>query len=98
MFKNARGRMREKGIIPSKAAPSYYVEGLVYNVPSDEFKGSKLRTRYDSIVAHLEETDISGFDEQCEMFSLFDSSDEDRWTKWKGDRFVAGLRELWEDW
>jgi hypothetical protein len=90
--------MRNDGIISSKAAPSYYIEGLLYNVPNKEFEESDLRTRYDSIVAYLEDTDISEFDEQCEMFPLFDSLDKGRWTKWKGDRFVSGLRELWEDW
>lgn len=97
MFKNARNKMREQSIIPSEAAPSYYVEGLLYNVPNRYFKKSVLRDRYDSTVSYLERTDNSGFEEQCEMFPLFDEH-EDRWTEQRGERFISGLRELWEDW
>jgi hypothetical protein len=98
MFKNARNKMRERFLISSDEAPSYYIECLLFNVPDQEFKYSNLRTRYDSIVTHLEEADLGDFDEQCEMFPLFDSFNQDRWTEWRGDRFVNGLRDLWEDW
>lgn len=98
MFKNARNKMRERFIISSDEAPSYYIECLLFNVPDQEFNHSTLRTRYDSIVTHLEEADLSDFDEQCDMFPLFDSLDQDRWTEWRGERFVNGLRDLWEEW
>jgi hypothetical protein len=37
IFKNARQRMLESGIIKAGTAPSYYIEGLLYNVPTECF-------------------------------------------------------------
>ena len=96
MFKNARNQMRDKGILSNDAAPSYYIEGLLYNVPHYYYKKTSLRNRYDSIVSYLERTDIAEFEEQCGMFPLF-ASDEDRWTQWKAEKFIEGLQELWEE-
>jgi hypothetical protein len=40
IWKNMRNRMQADGIIPSGIAPSYYIEGLLWNVPNDRFGGS----------------------------------------------------------
>ena len=37
ILKNMRGRLVEDGIIKGGSAPSYFLEGLLYNVPSDKF-------------------------------------------------------------
>src|SRR6185437_9822906 len=39
IFKNARSKMVEDGLIADGAAPSYFIEGLLYNVPNDRFVG-----------------------------------------------------------
>jgi hypothetical protein len=40
IFKNMRNSMIEKGLITDKVAPSYFIEGMLYNVPKDKFSGS----------------------------------------------------------
>jgi hypothetical protein len=44
ILKNLRGRMVYDGIIADDRAPSYYIEGLLYNVPSDQFGGNYSNT------------------------------------------------------
>lgn len=44
IWKNMRNRMREQGLIKSGIAPSYYIEGLLWNVPSNLFGHSYERT------------------------------------------------------
>jgi hypothetical protein len=44
VYKNMRNRMVEKGLIKANAAPSYFLEGLLYNVPGDRFGGSWVAT------------------------------------------------------
>ncbi len=44
ILKNMRGRLVEKGIIEKKIAPSYFIEGLLYNVPSEKFGKSYVET------------------------------------------------------
>lgn len=37
IFKNMRNRMIEKGLLRDGLAPSYYLEGMLYNVPNDQY-------------------------------------------------------------
>jgi hypothetical protein len=37
IFKNMRNRMIDKGIISDELAPSYYIEGALWNVPVEKF-------------------------------------------------------------
>lgn len=98
MFKNARNKIDERILISGGDAPSYFIECLLSNVSNAKFKHSSLHTRYDSIVAHLEDSDIGGFTEQSEMVPLFDSSDQARWNQGAAEQYITGLRDLWEDW
>lgn len=98
MFKNARNAISRDIFLSGGDAPSYFIECLLSNVPNTKFKHSSLRTRYDSIVTHLDETDVSDFTEQSEMVPLFDSSDQDRWNQGEGEQYIDSLRNLWEEW
>jgi hypothetical protein len=40
VFKNMRNRMIEQGLLAEGVAPSYYLEGMLYNVPNEKFTGS----------------------------------------------------------
>jgi hypothetical protein len=40
VFKNMRNSMIEKGLLANEVAPSYFIEGMLYNVPNDKFTGS----------------------------------------------------------
>ena len=44
VFKNIKKRLVELGRIDSKLAPSYFVEGLLYNVPNNLFHSSRATT------------------------------------------------------
>ena len=37
ILKNMRSRMVETGALKAGVAPSYYLEGLFYNIPTDKF-------------------------------------------------------------
>jgi len=44
IIKNMRNRIIELGLINNGLAPSYYLEGMMYNVPNDQFVDSKVDT------------------------------------------------------
>ena len=98
MFKNVRNELRNRGIIGDGVAPSYFIENLLYNVPSRSFHTSDLQERYVQILEYLENTDLTRFEEQCRMYPLFDEADPDRWNTRDARRFISGLREIWEEW
>lgn len=97
MFKNVRNKMREERIISDDAAPSYYIECLLSNVPDRHFKGNT-RTRYQNIVGHLKGASLDSFTEQCGLRELFDQSHPDRWNKRDAQRYITGLETLWDSW
>lgn len=39
IFKNMRNTMVEKGLLAEGVAPSYFIEGMLWNVPNDKFTG-----------------------------------------------------------
>lgn len=44
IFKNMRRKLVADGVLDQKCAPSYFIEGLLYNVPNDRFGGSYAET------------------------------------------------------
>jgi hypothetical protein len=40
VYKNMRNRLYERGLLPAGCAPSYYIEGMLYNVPTQLFTGT----------------------------------------------------------
>lgn len=44
IFKNMRNAMLKKGVLIDRVAPSYFIEGMLYNVPDDKFGGSYVDT------------------------------------------------------
>lgn len=37
ILKNMREKLKDKNLITPDVAPSYYLEGLLYNVPNEDF-------------------------------------------------------------
>ena len=44
IYKNMRNRMVRDGLIKAGTAPSYFIEGMLYNVPKDNFGGTYQKT------------------------------------------------------
>lgn len=96
IFKNTRSYLVSKGEISAELAPSYYIECLLYNVPSSKYKND-YQERYVEIVNWLVETQLSGFDCQNEIQNLF-GSDSIQWSTSNAVSFIAQLVDLWNNW
>jgi hypothetical protein len=96
IWKNMRGPMIDRGLIEAGCAPSYYLEGLLYNVPTGHFGGSYTDTLVNAI-NWIYEADRSKFVCANEQFYLLRDARE-CWSPAHGDRFLAGLINLWKDW
>ena len=58
IFKNMRSRLVSTGAIPSGSAPSYFIEGLLYNVPAQRADVHPLKTIFQPFVIPLQHLDI----------------------------------------
>lgn len=98
IFKNARSKLIEDGLIEKGSAPSYYVEGLLYNVPNDRFIGN-YQDIFLKILQWLYETN-SRVDFVCanEQYYLLRDDCETCWACEDGRKFINAVIALWNNW
>lgn len=89
IFKNMRGKLVEDGMLGTGVAPSYFIEGLLYNVPNEHFSGS-----YSTIVLNIlkwlhETTDRREFVCANEQYYLLRDGDPVCWPIANGPQFIS---------
>jgi hypothetical protein len=95
VLKNMRSRMVDEGLIKSGVAPSYYIEGLLYNVPNEKLT----RSIEDSLINILNwyRQDASKTDLVCanEQYYLLRDGYHTCWSQTDCDVFVEAAVDLW---
>lgn len=97
ILKNMRNRMVGAGLIEKGIAPSYYLEGLLYNVPNDKFSGSYEDTfvsAYNWII-NADSTQLVCANEQ---YYLLRDGNEVTWPVANGRTFLDELAKFWKNW
>jgi hypothetical protein len=97
VYKNLRNKMIENGLIQEGLAPSYYLEGLLYNVPVDRFGGSQVDNFVDTL-NWIIDADRSKFLCASGMFYLFHDQSPVTWRAANCDRFLNAAVDLWYNW
>jgi hypothetical protein len=69
-FKNLRNNLIERGVMQDGVAPSYFLEGLLYNVPIERFGGS-YSANFNDTLNWLVQADRSKFVCANDLFYLF---------------------------
>lgn len=98
VLKNMRSRMIDDGLIKVGVAPSYYLEGLLYNVPND-----KLTSSYEHCVVNTlnwYQQEAKKVDLVCanEQYYLLGDSSHTCWPQANCDAFVEAAVKLWNEW
>jgi hypothetical protein len=98
IFKNMRSWLVDDGTLEAGIAPSYYIEGLLYNVPTDRFSGS-----YDDAIPNilnwlLETTDKTKFLCANEQYYLLHDNSPVCWPIANGSKFINAVVSLWNNW
>lgn len=101
MLKNARSHLVSKGIVSKDTAPSYFVECMLYNVPSELFSANRHDAFY-SILKWLcdnrPKTDnTADFVCQNELIYLFGGILE-QWNTQDANTLINAWVQLWNDW
>lgn len=98
IFKNMRSRLVDDGEIESGTAPSYYIEGLLYNVPNEKFS----RSYEDSVVNvlnwYLEDADKNELVCANEQYYLLRNASHVCWPPADCENFINSVVQLWSDW
>ena len=97
ILKNLRCKLIDEKMIASDIAPSFYLEGLLYNVPKDKFT-----TGYGDCFVNgikwIQEADKSKFVCANEQYYLLRDNSPVTWRASKCDEFLSAAVELWNQW
>jgi hypothetical protein len=98
ILKNMRTKLANDGIIEGKIAPSYYLEGLLYNVPDDKFK-----TDYEECFANAinwiqKDADKSKLLCANEQYYLLWENAPTSWPKANCEKLLTEVIKLWNEW
>lgn len=97
IFKNARQKLIEQGVLEAGVAPSYYLEGLLYNAPNHLFGTSYVDSMV-NVVNWLVEADRSAFVCANEQYKLLDGNADVTWNTTNCNAYLNGLVGLWKGW
>lgn len=98
IFKNMRSKAMERGLLAKGEAPSYYVEGLLYNAPNTAFVGSFNDMVHAILVWLHAANDRTNFLCANERYYLLRDNEAVCWPKADGAKFISAMISLWNDW
>lgn len=95
VFKNMRNTMIENGLLVDGVAPSYFIEGMLWNVPKDKFTGSfgDMWVACYNWVVTADETKLACAND---LYWLIRENSPVCWSSTNFHTFMAALKEYWE--
>jgi hypothetical protein len=97
ILKNMRGRMAEEGMIEASLAPSYYIEGLLYNVPNNKF-GKSYDDTFVNCINWIVDADRNNFVCANEQYYLLRENSSLSWRDAQCTEFLRVLCDFWKQW
>ncbi len=97
VLKNLRGKLIDEKMIAGGVAPSYYLEGLLCNVPDEKFNTSYADC-FANCLGWIQEADRSKFLCANEQYYLLWENSPVTWRSSKCDEFISAAVELWNQW
>jgi hypothetical protein len=96
VFKNMRNAMIENDLLADKVAPSYFIEGMLYNVPNDKFTGS-YQDMWVACFNSIVTADESKLKTASGLHWLVRDSSSVCWPSTNFHAFTTALKKYWED-
>jgi hypothetical protein len=98
VFKNMRSELIERGAIARGDAPSYFLEGLLYNVPDEQFVGSIGNTTFNILRWLYQTPDRTNFLCANKCYYLLRDVTSVCWPTANGLKFINASIALWDGW
>jgi hypothetical protein len=97
IVKNMRNRMIDANYIREGLAPSYFLEGMLYNVPDENF-GSSYAVTFAAAINWLLKADRSKLVCANEQYYLLHPTSPVTWRAEECDAFLNALVKFWNAW
>jgi len=98
VFKNLRTKLVDLNRLQRGEAPSYFIEGLLYNAPNNLFEADKSATTFNILNWLHDTTDRTEFACANDLYYLVRDNSLVCWPKAHSDKFVLEAINLWNDW
>jgi hypothetical protein len=98
VLKNLRARMVHDGVIKSGLAPSYYLEGPLYNVPDNKFVDSYEDCFVNAVNWIQSEANKDELVCANEQYYLFCDDSHVCWSPADAEAFLTAVVKYWEEW
>ena len=100
VMKNLRSKLVEDGKIEAGVAPSYFVEGLLYNLPCEKFAKDYQTCLFNVLkwFQDTEEAEKTGLVCANEQYYLLRDGVPTCWPREDCEAFMAAAIELWNNW
>lgn len=97
ILKNMRSRLVDDGSIEQGSAPSYFIEGLLYNVPNEKF-GISYDDTFVAAINWILQAERKNFVCANGQYYLTRDSVAECWPCGNCDAFLTALTQLWNEW
>lgn len=97
ILKNMRNAMIDRGYIKDGLAPSYFLEGMLYNVPSAEF-GKCYQDCVVNAINWLVKSDRSKLVCANEMYYLLHPTSPVTWRAESLEAYLTAVAKFWKEW
>ena len=92
-----RNRLVDSEILRDGDAPSYFIEGMLWNVPNDKFGKSHADSFVDTF-NYLNTSDRSKFKCANGIHPLLADASHVSWNPKNCQAYLDSLRQLWDEW
>jgi hypothetical protein len=97
ILKNMRSKLVETGKLQTGAAPSYFIESLLYNAPNETF-GTNYSDTFVAAVSWLQKAQRNEFVCPSGQFYLAHDSAPECWPRANRDSFLDAIGRMWNGW
>jgi hypothetical protein len=97
IYKNMRNHLVANKALPAGVAPSYFIEGMLWNVPPDQF-GKSYEDTFVATYNFLANADRSAFRCANGIQLLLQNGSQTSWAPQQCEAFLTALRDLWTNW
>lgn len=97
VYKNMRNRMLEDGYLAEGIAPSYFIEGMLWNVPNGKF-GRTFSDSFINTFNWVHGADRSTLRCANDLFRLLYPNAKECWEPANFETYLVAAKKYWEDW
>jgi hypothetical protein len=97
VYKNMRNRMIDAGYIADGIAPSYFIEGMLWNVPAGHF-GKSYEDSFVNAFNWVLNADKTKLACANDLFWLVCDNSHNCWSTENFDTYLAAAKKYWNDW